>query len=360
MGEDKMRTFVDAAWVLPRILGYNAYKLAGWPKLKPIFLTVSVTNTCNSRCKTCGIWRGRRGRPEMTLAEYEKLFENYGRIFWLTVEGGEPFLRKDLADIVIVACRKSRPAWVTIATNGSLSGIVLREVKKMLRKCPRTNFAINVSIDDIGSRHDSIRGMKGSFDKAVRTVRALKKLRNHRLVVGVNTVVSRCNIRNFDEISEYITGKLKPDSYVAEVAEGRAKLGASELSIEPSEKETQRAFSKMSRQCEKSALFGPARLARTEYHKSMAGGNRRNKFEGITSAYIMPGGEVWLSCSKKLVAGNLRDVGYAFSEIWFGRRAAAARRAMQNGYSTTAANAFYSDYVCELRNMPRIAMSLMW
>ena len=67
----------------------------------------------------------------------------------------------------------------------------------------------------------------------------------------------------------------------------------------------------------------------------------------------MPDGDVWLSCAKKIVAGNVRETGYDLSKLWSDRRTAASRKAITKEYSTMAANAFYSNYACNLRNMPK-------
>lgn len=62
--------------VLPKIPRYAA-AYRGWaPPGTPLNLTFSVTNQCQSRCKTCGIWRIYRDDPakrqaELTLEEIE-------------------------------------------------------------------------------------------------------------------------------------------------------------------------------------------------------------------------------------------------------------------------------------------------
>jgi MoaA/NifB/PqqE/SkfB family radical SAM enzyme len=222
-------------------------------------------------------------------------------------------------------------------------------------------LVVNVSIDGVGKQHDFIRGIDGSFKLAVRTVGALKKMHDPRLVVGVNTVVSKYNARSFGKIFSHVTRDLKPDSYVAEVAESREKLHAGDLSITPSAKELRISFSEMAEFCRKSRTFGLTKLARAGYYHGLACGmpdDHKGIFEGVASVYLMPDGEAWLSCSKKLVAGNIRNVGYDLKKIWFGNKANAARRIMNKGYSTTAANAFYTNYVCNLSNSARLAAQL--
>ena len=71
---------------------YRLFRATGWPKVLPFNYTVSVTARCNYRCATCRIWA--EPLPELSLAEYEKLFVSLGRSpYWVTFSGGESFLR---------------------------------------------------------------------------------------------------------------------------------------------------------------------------------------------------------------------------------------------------------------------------
>jgi molybdenum cofactor biosynthesis enzyme MoaA len=62
----------------------------------PYRLGLSVTNRCNHRCKTCGIWRTARESPgpmqrELRLEEFEAFFRSYRcGLCWMGVAGGEP------------------------------------------------------------------------------------------------------------------------------------------------------------------------------------------------------------------------------------------------------------------------------
>jgi MoaA/NifB/PqqE/SkfB family radical SAM enzyme len=88
----------------------------------PINLTLSVTNKCNSRCRSCDIWKiypaeKSRLADELTLDEIEKVFKSVGPVYFFNISGGEPFLRSDLPKIVAAACRYLSPSVVHIPTN---------------------------------------------------------------------------------------------------------------------------------------------------------------------------------------------------------------------------------------------------
>ena len=132
--------------------------------LQPREVNLELTHRCNLKCKMCGVWiKGvDRELQELTTEEYLDLFEQMKDIGvrLVTLTGGEPFIRKDLFEIVEAA--KSQGLICNIFTNGTLidniavEGIFKYGIDKII-----------ISVDGIGPVHDSIRGVSGSFDKAI-------------------------------------------------------------------------------------------------------------------------------------------------------------------------------------------------
>ena len=86
--------------LVPRLPLYWSFYHWGWPKVLPFSLVISVSYRCNSRCRTCGVWR--KSSEEMTPEEWRRVFAMLGHApFYLTFTGGEPFLRADLEEVVI-------------------------------------------------------------------------------------------------------------------------------------------------------------------------------------------------------------------------------------------------------------------
>ena len=54
--------------LLPKIPRYRSFYHTGKPLLLPINLTLSLTNRCNSKCRTCNIWQTEND-VELTLDE---------------------------------------------------------------------------------------------------------------------------------------------------------------------------------------------------------------------------------------------------------------------------------------------------
>ncbi|RME86323.1 MAG: radical SAM protein, partial [Caldilineae bacterium] len=219
--------------LLPRLPAYWAFRRFGWPRLYPFSVVISVSFRCNSRCRTCDVWR--KPNDDMSLDEWDRVFANLGRaVEYLTFTGGEPFLRKDLADMVISGYRHCRPSYITIPTNGLLSDRILAQVDRICSECRGTDIGINLSLDGVGEEHDDIRGVPGNWEKAMETWQGLKTLKKKHgnLIVTVHTVISRFNQHRFPEIYEGLRF-LEPDSYITEVAEERVELDTVGWGITP-------------------------------------------------------------------------------------------------------------------------------
>jgi radical SAM protein with 4Fe4S-binding SPASM domain len=120
--------------------------------------------------------------------------------------GGEPFLRKDYVGIVRLL-NKNIPdlILITTPTNGHLSDLIYENVKKVLGFFEK-NYVITVSLDGPKTIHEKIRGIKGSWDKAVGTYRKLKELekehKNFKVFFGYT--ISPFNVGFFDKTLEEV------------------------------------------------------------------------------------------------------------------------------------------------------------
>jgi Fe-coproporphyrin III synthase len=144
----------------------------------PIDCVLAVTYNCNSRCIMCDIWKI-QGFPELPPGAFSNLPAS---LLDINLSGGEPFLRKDLPEIVSVvgqACPKAR---IVISSNGFATDLILAQMKKILKIKP--DIGIAVSIDGLGEMHDEMRGIPGGFNKAMATVAGLKELGMTNLRLG--------------------------------------------------------------------------------------------------------------------------------------------------------------------------------
>src|ERR1700694_2527966 len=221
--------------VLPKIAKMQASYALGTPIALPMNLTISVSYRCNSRCKTCNVWQ--RPNDDFTIEEYDKTFATIGRAaYWFTFSGGEPTLRKDLPEMVGLAYQHCRPGIINIPTNGIQDKIIPGRVEQVLQAAPGSEVIINLSLDGVGVKHDIVRGVKGNFERAMRTYAGLKALKSRykNFTLGVHTVISNFNVDEFENIYNFVHNELKPDSFISEIAEERVELDTVGMGITPS------------------------------------------------------------------------------------------------------------------------------
>lgn len=163
----------------------------------PVQIIQFVTSRCNLRCEHC-FYKETLDDPnpgEQPLVLFDKLAKDVGPLLWYAFAGGEPFIRRDLADIYGLMARASRPKLMTIPTNGWYHDKVLQSTLRMLQENPHQNLIIQISLDGPRDMHDAIRGFN-SFDKAMDTYATLKVLRSvyPRLQLAFITVVNEANM----------------------------------------------------------------------------------------------------------------------------------------------------------------------
>jgi radical SAM protein with 4Fe4S-binding SPASM domain len=131
----------------------------------PTDVSIITTYRCQMRCKMCDIWENPTDKTnEITAKELEKL-PNFK---FINITGGEPFIRKDLSEIIEVSHKKSDR--VVIST----SGWHTNRITELVERFP--NIGIRVSIEGLSQRNDDLRGRKGGFDKGLRTLLTLKEM----------------------------------------------------------------------------------------------------------------------------------------------------------------------------------------
>ena len=352
--------------LLPRLPAYLAFRRFGRPRPFPFNLVVSVTYRCNSRCKTCNVWK--RSAEELTTEEWERVFSKIGATpYYLTFSGGEPFLREDIAGIVSSAVRLCKPSIITIPTNALLTSVVPRRVEEIATAANGIELGINVSLDGVGEEHDTIRGVQGNYERALETYRTLRALSYPNLTLSIHTVVSRFNVQRLPQIYDELS-RLKPDSYISEVAEERVELGTTGMDITPSPEEYARVADFLAAQARNGTYTGLARITqafRAQYYELAKRilAERRQVipcYAGFSSAHIAPDGDVWSCCTRAEPLGNLRETNYDLRPIWLGERAEAVRRSIAAGECyCPMANVSYSNMLVHPPTLVRVARQVL-
>jgi MoaA/NifB/PqqE/SkfB family radical SAM enzyme len=363
---------------LARLAGYRLAYEGGRKAPAPINLTLSITMACNSRCQSCDIWtiypaEKERLALELTLEEVERTFRSIGPIYFFNISGGEPFLRKDIVDIVRLACTHLSPRVVHIPTNALMPARVeslTRQILEGMRSWgpDGVKLTLKPSFDGVGEMHDWVRGIPGNYRKLVETIGRLKALKAEfpNLGVGLGTVVSQMNLDHLPEVIAQ-AGRFDVDTYISEVAEERLEMRNLGSGITPTAaryREAIRAFQDDTFERLKRArgLELLTQAMRHVYYDVTARWLEERRqvlpcYAGISNVHLSPYGEVWpcaiLADSRSM--GNLKDHGYDFWKIWHSARADEVRAGIKRGEcDCPLANQAYANILLSPRAMAEV------
>ncbi len=158
----------------------------------PVDCVLALTYNCNSRCTMCDIWKI-KDSPELDPAEFLKLPSSLRDI---NLSGGEPFLYKNLLSVVKTLKISAPQARLVISSNGFATDLIVNKMKEILLVSP--DIGVAISIDGIGEMHNEIRGIPGGFEKAINTIKELKKLGMSNLRLAF-TVMEK-NVNHFSKV----------------------------------------------------------------------------------------------------------------------------------------------------------------
>jgi MoaA/NifB/PqqE/SkfB family radical SAM enzyme len=167
--------------------GKMAWKalLSNFNALKhPYKLTFAVTYNCNYKCIHCAIWK-KTPINELKLDEIQEFTKKSNYISWVNITGGEPFLRKDLFEVIQAFSENSRDLYLlNMTTNSFRPDLIVQKVQEILNlKIPQ--FMIALSIDGDKVKHEEIRGVENCFEKAIFLYKSLRDLKKDYNTFGV-------------------------------------------------------------------------------------------------------------------------------------------------------------------------------
>ncbi len=188
--------------------------------LAPDRLVYEITFFCNQRCLMCAFAKDLdekeskikekwKGKGELSINEISKLVDSAKKagIKYFTISGGEPFLRKDIFEIIRLVKRGNFT--VTVRSNGTLMD--KHKAKKIVEAKPDS---IIFSLDGPGNIHNTIRKEKDAFNKLIRGISLIneEKSKADSAVpnLSFNCTISAANAGYLIEVAE-IAGKLNMD-----------------------------------------------------------------------------------------------------------------------------------------------------
>jgi MoaA/NifB/PqqE/SkfB family radical SAM enzyme len=204
---------------------------------RPRALCLYVTYECNLRCRTCGIWAhpAGSGGDELSPAEMSSILADrlFARLEYVNLNGGEPLLRPDLAEISArILERFPRLKSLSLNSNGILQDRCIAQVREIASRCQDrlVPFSVSISLHAPGPAFDGIVGCPGAWDRVRSTLEQLQRLPQRRaFYLSVNCVVSALNAGLVEEMAAWGRAEGIPVNFVvAEVRERFHNQGMAE------------------------------------------------------------------------------------------------------------------------------------
>jgi len=302
----------------------------------PSYFIFYPTSKCNLSCSHCFYHDSLNKRfNELSLEEIDKFTKTMDPLLLLILTGGEPYLRNDIDEIARLFYENTKVPIISIPSNGFFKDKMINKIKNMMESCPDLVLNQMISLDGLYEDHDKIRGAKGSFDKAIESIKALKELQReyNRINIGTITTFTSQNQSKFKEIIKGIYDISKPDNITITLVRGDPKEKVNvnldmNLYREGVKYRDELFFSKKMPghiRFKGNKLATAARIILNEKVQEI---HETNKYQmpcyaGNLSGVMYSEGEVYpceiLDDSHKI--GNIRDFDLNFRKLWLSQKA---------------------------------------
>jgi MoaA/NifB/PqqE/SkfB family radical SAM enzyme len=157
---------------------------------RPAAVSLNLNDQCNQHCVYCEIGNAVQSvsTSKIDFDDIEWIIEQMAaaKIHRLALNGGEPFLYKDIIKVIEMAGEKG------IRCSVSSNGMNIFQLgERALKALKRYKTRFNISIDSFDAGiNDMTRGMKGALDKALKSA---DMLLNRQIELSLLCVISKYN-----------------------------------------------------------------------------------------------------------------------------------------------------------------------
>lgn len=168
----------------------------------PVYVQFYVTARCNLTCQQCNIIYANSDVRECTLAEIERIADNFAnlKVAIVLLTGGEPFARKDLPEII--RAFESRGVHVRMQTNGFATE------DQIARAIEAGGHDISISLDSLRpDRQDHINGgFNKSWHQALKSISLFTKhLPLENSFASLGCVLQPDNVGDIEDVVRFGT-----------------------------------------------------------------------------------------------------------------------------------------------------------
>ncbi|MCO6178216.1 radical SAM protein [Ciceribacter sp. RN22] len=195
----------------------------------PEVVRIDITGECNLRCLHCqaSMFLGQAER-DLTTSEWKSFlrqFADEGGLY-VTFLGGEPFLRRDLVELIEFGRALGLRSAVT--THGLLL------TSELIRRCFELGCVLSLSIDGPDAEsHDYFRG-RGTFAKICRILRKIEDVRGSGIAgtLGLSATINSKSHRKVTDLFNFAKSASADFLTIAQIhGGGRAAVNWQQISI---------------------------------------------------------------------------------------------------------------------------------
>ena len=189
----------------------------------PPYIILFLSDTCPNNCSHCWYnseWKKKNLSGRMlSFEELDKISKSIKNIHFITMTGGEAFLRNDIAEIVTVFNKNTKLGRCDIPTSGFDNDMICEKAIRILESNKDMPFRIDVSIDGLDEKHDNIRQNQGLFKEACKTINSLQKIKIKypNLDVAIITTISEYNNSEIEQLSKFIENILPEGEWMVNI-----------------------------------------------------------------------------------------------------------------------------------------------
>ncbi len=302
----------------------------------PSYFIFYPTSRCNLKCTHCFYHDSLNKKfEELSLDEIDKFTKTMDPLLHLILTGGEPYIKKDLAEIARIFYHNTRLPILSIPSNGWYLDKMDKQIRNILKWCPELILNQLISLDGLEEDHDRIRGIKGSFKKALDALELIKNLKKKlkRINVGVIITFTSQNQNKMKEIVKGIYELSKPDNISINLVRGDPKERVNlnldmKLYKEAVDYRNSLFYSKKisgHSDFNGSNLVTAGRIVLNEMVQEIFETNKYQTpcYSGNLSGVMYPEGQVY-PCEildKNHKIGNIRDFDLDFKKLWLSQKA---------------------------------------
>jgi AdoMet-dependent heme synthase len=268
----------------------------------PVSVHIDLTYRCHQDCLHCylprALRRGEGQQAELSTPQVKRVLDQLAAAgaFFLTLSGGEVFLRPDLLEIVAYACQQNfAVALMTSGIRTADPGLV-RDLKDLgVLNIYLSLFSLN------HASHDHITQTPGSWAAAWNT---LENCRSEGLSIVLNCVVMGPNYADLWDLAEFVGREKLPLRWNYELSlcwDGQPHPAEIILSAEQKER--------LDREFRNDAV-----LEKTAENLGLSP-DLNGCAAGLSHCYLNPKGEVWPCLDVRWLCGDLRG-GQDFCNLW--------------------------------------------